>query len=142
MSGSQGINSSYGLTEQGHIDQSATALVTGQLGYAVNYDTIAGLFYFKGGAAFVNYGTYSISGNNAVTTCAVFASQGFRWMGLYENFGTHSITYTDVQETNVPSVKQNINELKLGINYRFGDSVPQLTLKAPPATQSRFCPIA
>ena len=142
------------------------ATFTGRVGYAVNYDTIAGLFYLKGGAAFANYNNYNITGNNAVTTCGdkVFDStkgcQSFstgnnpfsfnapstnRWgwtIGLgtewvvagnwsvfgewdYINFGNHSTTFTDPNAgTTVLSVKQSINELKLGINYRFSDSVP------------------
>jgi outer membrane immunogenic protein len=173
LSGSQGINASTGLSEQGHIDLTANALIkadilataTGRIGYAVNYDDIAGLFYLKGGAAFVNYDTYNITGNNAVTTCAdaVFttgcksfntANNPFnftapstnRWgwtIGLgtewvvdgnwsifgewdYLNFGTHSVTFTDVNAgSSQLSVKQTINELKLGINYRFGNPLPQ-----------------
>lgn len=80
MSGSQGINASAGLSEQGHIDQKATALIqadilstfTGRIGYAVNYDAIAGLFYLKGGAAFANYNNFNITGNNQVITCTAF----------------------------------------------------------------------
>jgi outer membrane immunogenic protein len=176
LSGSEGINTtSVGLSEGGHIDQTANALIkadiiataTGRIGYAVNYDDIAGLFYFKGGAAFVNYDTYNITGNNAVTTCAdaVFdpktgckslstANNPFnfnapstnRWgwtIGLgtewvvdgnwsifgewdYLNFGNHTVTFTDVNAGSTQlSVKQSINELKLGINYRFGNPLPQ-----------------
>jgi len=173
LSGSEGFTASAGLTEQGHIDQKANALIqadllstfTGRIGYAVNYDAIAGLFYLKGGAAFVNYNNYNISGNNSVTTCGVFTSQGCqapnspvnnpfnfsapstnRWgwtIGLgtewavagnwsvfgewdYLNFGNHSTTFTDVNSgSSVLTVKQSINELKLGINYRFGNSVPE-----------------
>ena len=175
MSGSQSINtSSVGLSEGGHIDQKANALIqadllstfTGRVGYAVNYDDIAGLFYLKGGAAFANYNNYNITGNNAVTTCGdlVFdstkgcqslrsANNPFnfnapstnRWgwtIGLgtewvvagnwsvfgewdYINFGNHTATFTDANAgTTVLSVKQNINELKLGINYRFGNPLP------------------
>lgn len=170
LSGSQGITGSAGLPEQGHIDLSANAVLqanflataTGRIGYAVNYDAIAGLFYLKGGAAFVNYDTTNISGNAATTTCAVFdpakgcqtfnapvnapftvsAPSTNRWgwtFGLgtewlvsenlsvfgewdYLNFGTHTLTFTDANQL---SVKQSINELKLGINYRFGNSPPQ-----------------
>jgi hypothetical protein len=44
----------------------------------------------------------------------------------YLNFGTHNVAFTDPNfgSTQV-SVKQNINELKLGINYRFGNPLPQ-----------------
>ncbi len=44
----------------------------------------------------------------------------------YMNFGTHNLTFTDafLGSTQV-SVKQQINELKLGVNYRFGNTVPQ-----------------
>lgn len=172
LSGSQGINGSAGLSEQGHIDLTANALIkadilataTGRIGYAVNYDDIAGLFYLKGGAAFVNYDTYNITGNNAVTTCATFdpksgctsfntANNPFnfnapstnRWgwtIGLgtewvadgnwsifgewdYLNFGTHSVTFTDPNAgSSQLGIKQSINELKLGINYRFGNPLP------------------
>jgi outer membrane immunogenic protein len=181
LSGSQGINASAGLNnggEGGNIALTANALIkadilataTGRIGYAVNYDDIAGLFYLKGGAAFVNYDTYNITGNNAVTTCATFTPAtppatggtctGFttannpfnftapstnRWgwtIGLgtewvvdgnwsifgewdYLNFGTHSVTFTDVNAgSSQLSVKQSINELKLGINYRFGNPLP------------------
>jgi outer membrane immunogenic protein len=172
LSGSQGINASAGLSEGGNIALTANALIkadilataTGRIGYAVNYDDIAGLFYLKGGAAFVNYDTYNITGNNAVTTCAVFdpttgcksfnsANNPFvftapstnRWgwtIGLgtewvvdgnwsifgewdYLNFGTHSVTFTDPHAGSTQlSVKQTINELKLGINYRFGNPLP------------------
>jgi len=169
LNGSQGITGSAGLPQQGHIDLSANAIVrtnvlataTGRIGYAVNYDTIAGLFYLKGGAAFVNYDTNNISGNAATTTCAVFdpasgckafnapvnatfnvnAPSTNRWgwtIGLgtewvvfgnvsifgewdYLNFGTRTLTFTD---SNQLSVKQSVNELKLGINYRFGNPLP------------------
>jgi len=44
----------------------------------------------------------------------------------YMNFGTRNLTFTDpnLGSTQV-SVKQQINVLKLGINYRFGNSLPQ-----------------
>jgi outer membrane immunogenic protein len=44
----------------------------------------------------------------------------------YMNFGTHNLTFTDPTfgSTQV-SVKQQINVLKMGINYRFGNTLPQ-----------------
>ena len=43
----------------------------------------------------------------------------------YLNFGTHNLTFTDVNSgSSQLSVKQSINELKLGINYRFGNPLP------------------
>jgi outer membrane immunogenic protein len=43
----------------------------------------------------------------------------------YLNFGTHSATFTDANGgSNQLNVKQSINELKLGINYRFGNPLP------------------
>jgi outer membrane immunogenic protein len=44
----------------------------------------------------------------------------------YMNFGTHNVTFTDpnLGSTQV-SVKQQINVLKMGINYRFGNTLPQ-----------------
>ena len=42
------------------------------------------------------------------------------------NFGTRNLTFTDpnLGSTQV-SVKQQINVLKMGINYRFGNTLPQ-----------------
>ena len=44
----------------------------------------------------------------------------------YMNFDTHNLTFTDPTfgSTQV-SVKQQINVLKMGINYRFGNTLPQ-----------------
>ena len=44
----------------------------------------------------------------------------------YLNFGTNNLTFTDafLGSTQV-SAKQQINLLKLGVNYRFGNAVPQ-----------------
>jgi len=41
------------------------------------------------------------------------------------NFGAHNVTFSDPNfgSTQV-GVKQQINELKLGINYRFGNPLP------------------
>jgi outer membrane immunogenic protein len=167
------IGASQGLPQQGHIDLAANAIVqanilatvTGRIGYAANFDTIAGLFYLKGGAAFVNYDTYGINGQTSLTTCAAFnptqgctafnspvtnasnfsAPSANRWgwtFGLgtewvvfenlsifgewdYLNFGNHGVTFTDPNSGSSQfSVKQSINELKLGINYRFGNPLP------------------
>jgi outer membrane immunogenic protein len=179
LNGSQAFTSSAGLPEQGSISLSANTIVqanvlataTGRIGYAVNFDQIAGLFYLKGGAAFVNYDTYNVKGQTSTTTCAVFtpptppatggscttfnspvnqavnfgAPSANQWgwtIGLgtewvvdgnwsifgewdYLNFGTHNLTFTDVNSgSSQLSVKQSINELKLGINYRFGNPLP------------------
>jgi hypothetical protein len=44
----------------------------------------------------------------------------------YMNFGTNNITFTDANlGSSQVSVKQQINVLKLGVNYRFGSSLPQ-----------------
>jgi outer membrane immunogenic protein len=139
------------------------ATATGRIGYAVNFDSIAGLFYLKGGAAFVNYDSPAFNGQ--LTACSAFdptkgvctgtavgsavtfnspsANQfgwtigvGTEWAVMdnwsvfgewdYMNFGTRNLTFTDpnLGSTQV-SVKQQINVLKLGINYRFGNSLPQ-----------------
>jgi outer membrane immunogenic protein len=167
LSGSEGITASAGLPNGGSATLTATALTqanilataTGRLGYAVNYDSIAGLFYLKGGAAFVNYNTYNITGNTAATictaaqTCSGPFNQPFNFNGPstnqwgwtiglgtewvvagnwsvfgewdYLNFGNHSVTFTDPNAgSNSLTVKQTINEVKLGINYRFGSSLP------------------
>ena len=174
LSGSGAFTSSAGLPEQGSINASANTLIlanilataTGRIGYAVNFDQIAGLFYLKGGAAFVNYDTDNITGNTTTKTCAdnpfnpakgcqsfdtqnnpfnFNAPSGSQWgwtFGLgtewvvdgnwsifgewdYLNFGTRSVTFTDPNSgSSQLSIKQSINELKLGINYRFGNPLP------------------
>jgi opacity protein-like surface antigen len=44
----------------------------------------------------------------------------------YMNFGTNNITFTDANlGSSQISVKQQINVLKLGVNYRFGSPLPQ-----------------
>jgi outer membrane immunogenic protein len=151
------IGAPFGLTQANIL-----ATATGRIGYAVNYDSIAGLFYLKGGAAFVNYNTYNITGNTAATvcsnppTCTTFAGPfnqpfnfnapsanqwgwtiglGTEWVVAgnwsvfgewdYLNFGNHSVTFTDPNAgSNSLTVKQTINEVKLGINYRFGNPLP------------------
>jgi hypothetical protein len=42
------------------------------------------------------------------------------------NFGGHNVIFTDpnLGSTQV-TVKQQINVLKMGINYRFGNTLPQ-----------------
>jgi len=174
LNGSQAFSSSIGLAQQGSMSLSANALVqaniiataTGRIGYAVNYDDIAGLFYLKGGAAFINYDTYRINGQSSLTSCAVFdaksgctafnspvntvvnftapsASQwgwtiglGTEWVvdgnwsifGEWDflNFGNHSVTFTDANFGSTQlNARQSINELKMGINYRFGSPLPQ-----------------
>ncbi len=43
----------------------------------------------------------------------------------YLNFGTHTLTFTDGNSgSSQLSVKQSVNELKLGVNYRFGNPLP------------------
>ena len=170
LSGSEALTGTQGLPPSGKIDLfgnlnfkvNAIATATGRIGYAVNYDSIAGLFYLKGGGAFVDYDTSTFNGQ--LTACAVFdptkgctgASVGsavtfnapsanrFGWtIGVgtewvvvdnwsvfgewdYLNFGTHNVTFTDpnLGATQV-SVKQQINVLKMGINYRCGNPLPQ-----------------
>jgi hypothetical protein len=42
------------------------------------------------------------------------------------NFGTHTLTFTDVNfGSSQISAKRQINELRLGINYRFGNTLSQ-----------------
>jgi outer membrane immunogenic protein len=143
----------------------AIATATARIGYAVNFDPTAGLFYLKGGAAFVDYDTTTFNGH--LTACSAFdptkntctgtsvgsafafnapSANRFGWtIGLgtewavvdnwsvfgewdYMNFGAHNVTFTDTGPNNLGSsqvsVKQQINVLKLGINYRFGNSLP------------------
>jgi outer membrane immunogenic protein len=162
FAGSQGLD-----TIGSHLDVAGNLLInanviataTGRIGYAANFDDIAGLFYLKGGAAFVNYDNFGFSGQSALTLCtapktcgtagAAFdfnAPSSNRWgwtIGLgtewvvdgnwsifgewdYLNFGTQNVTFTDATlgSTQV-GIKQQINEVKMGINYRFGAGLPQ-----------------
>jgi hypothetical protein len=48
----------------------AIATATARIGYAVNFDSMAGLFYLKGGAAFVDYDTTTFNGH--LTACSAF----------------------------------------------------------------------
>jgi outer membrane immunogenic protein len=163
--GSQGLPLGGKTTLAGNLDFKANviATATGRIGYAVNYDSIAGLFYLKGGGAFVDYDTSTFNGQ--LTVCTVFDSTtgtctgssvgsaftfnapsanrfgwtigvGTEWAVFdnwsvfgewdYMNFGTRNVTFTDSNfgSTQV-TVKQQINVLKMGINYRFGNPLPQ-----------------
>jgi outer membrane immunogenic protein len=168
--GSQALKGSSGTPSGGQVNLSGNlilanviATATGRIGYAVNFDSIAGLFYLKGGAAFVDYDSSSFIG--AFNTCTLFDStkntctgasltsaiafnapsaNRFGWtIGVgtewavadnlsvfgewdYMNFGTHNLTFTDPNfGSSQTSVKQQINVLKLAVNYRFGNSLPQ-----------------
>ena len=167
--GSEALTGTQGFPPGGKTDLSgnlyfkATAIATaiGRIGYAVNFDSMAGLFYLKGGAAFVDYDTSTFNGRlnvcgtfdstkgctsgavgAAVTFSAPSANRfgwtigvGTEWAVIdnwsvfgewdYMNFGTRTVTFTDPNfgSTQV-SLKQQINELKLGINYRFGNPLP------------------
>jgi outer membrane immunogenic protein len=161
FAGSQGLDSNgshFDVKGNLLINANVLSTATGRIGYTVNFEDIAGLFYLKGGAAFVNYDTYGFSGQGSLTTCSdpktcATSGAGFnfnapssnRWgwtIGLgtewvvdgnwsifgewdYLNFGTQNLTFTDATfgSTQV-SVKQQINELKLGVNYRFGNPLP------------------
>jgi hypothetical protein len=78
LSGSEALTGTQGLPPSGKIDLfgnlnfkvNAIATATCRIGYAVNYDSIAGLFYLKGGGAFVDYDTSTFNGQ--LTACAVF----------------------------------------------------------------------
>jgi outer membrane immunogenic protein len=165
LTGAQGLPPGGKTTLLGNLNFKANAIATatGRIGYAVNYDSIAGLFYLKGGGAFVDYDTSTFNGQ--LTVCTAFdptkgtctgssvgsavtfnapSANRFGWtIGVgtewavfdnwsvfgewdYLNFGSHNVTFTDPNfgSTQV-SVKQQINVLKLGINYRFGNPLPQ-----------------
>jgi outer membrane immunogenic protein len=144
LAGSQAVPGVGTLNLSGSLTLKANviATATGRIGYAANFGDIAGLFYLKGGAAFVNYDTYNVKGQTSTTTCAVFtpptppatggscttfnspvnqavnfgAPSANQWgwtIGLgtewvvdgnwsifgewdYLNFGTHNLTFTDV----------------------------------------------
>jgi outer membrane immunogenic protein len=145
LNGSLGLVSGSSSTGTFTLKTNTIATATGRIGYAVNFDTIAGLFYLKGGAAFVNDDTSNFIGHTPGGIFNFSAPSESRWgwtIGLgtewvivenwsifgewdYMNFGTNNVTFTDPNfgSTQV-SVKQNINELKLGINYRFGNPLP------------------
>jgi outer membrane immunogenic protein len=154
LAGSRSLGAGSTLNLSGSLSLKANVLATatGRIGYAANFGEIAGLFYLKGGAAFVNYDTSSFggqltvtgpgSGSGAVDFTAPSANRwgwtigvGPEWavaenwsiVGEWDflDFGTQTLTLTDpnLGSTQV-SVKQHINELKLGINYRFGDRIP------------------
>jgi outer membrane immunogenic protein len=116
----------------------AIASLTGRLGYA--WDRY--LIYGKAGGAWAR-DRYSITN----LTCAFFttcnlagsidragwtAGVGFEWAfapnwsALVEynhyRFGNRGITFTDpaVPVTNIYNAKQNIDVIKVGVNYRFG----------------------
>jgi outer membrane immunogenic protein len=174
LTGSQALKGSQGLPQSGTFalagnllfKDNIVATATGRIGYAANYDAIAGLFYLKGGAAFVNNDTSNFNGATTTTTCAVFdpatgcksfnspvgsafgfnapSANRFGWtIGVgtewavidnwsvfgewdYLNFGTRNVTFTDPNlGSSQVSVKQHINVLKMGINYRFGNPLPQ-----------------
>jgi outer membrane immunogenic protein len=88
----------------------AIATATARIGYAVNFDSTAGLFYLKGGAAFVDYDT-----NGLGTEWAVVDNWSVFGEWDYMNFGTHNVTFTDTGPNNLGSsqvsVKQQINML-------------------------------
>ena len=174
LNGSQTITGTASLPNQGSntvsgnliTNANVLATATGRIGYAVNYDSIAGLFYVKGGAAFVNDDRYNFNGQSTTITCLIFdpmsgcktfstpssaavnftapSANRFGWtIGLgtewavfdhwsvfgewdYMNFGTHTVTLTDAFFGSTQlSAKQQVNVLKLGINYRFGNSLPE-----------------
>jgi outer membrane immunogenic protein len=170
LNGSEALTGTQGLPPGGKTDLSGNldfkanviATATGRMGYAVNFDSIAGLFYLKGGAAFVKNDTSTFNGELSI--CGVFdsakgctsgavgaavtfsapSSNQWGWtVGLgtewaifdhwsvfgewdYMNFGTRNVTFADPNfGSSQFTVKQQINELKLGINYRFGNSLPE-----------------
>jgi outer membrane immunogenic protein len=129
------------------------ATATGRIGYAANFGSIAGLFYLKGGAAFVDDNTSNFLGQLTMTAVKPPVSGttnfsaptsnmwgwtiglGTEWVVMgnwsifgewdYLNFGTQNVTFTDPTfGSRQLTFKQNINVLKLGINYRFGNPLP------------------
>ena len=155
LAGSQALGGggTLGLSGSLTLKANVIATATGRIGYAANFGDIAGLFYLKGGAAFVNFDTSNFGGqltatggggsvSGAVDFNAPSANRwgwtigvGTEW-AVAENwsivgewnfldFGTQTLTFTDpnLGSTQV-SARQHINELKLGINYRFGDRIP------------------
>lgn len=80
LNGSQALTGSAGTSSGGKVDlfgnlnfkANVIETATGRIGYAVNFDSIAGLFYLKGGAAFVDYASPNFNGG--LTTCTMFDS--------------------------------------------------------------------
>jgi outer membrane immunogenic protein len=159
LTATQGLAGSQGLPGGGTLDlcgslslkANVIATATGRIGYASNFAEIAGLFYLKGGAAFVNFDTSNFGGqltaaagggsvSGAVDFNAPSANRwgwtigvGMEW-AVAENWSVlgewdfwilvrRLFTDPNLGSTQV-SVRQHINELKLGINYRFGDRIP------------------
>ena len=123
------------------IDTLATA--TARIGYAF-YGS--GLFYVKGGAAW-EQSKYGFTGVATSTVSMPFnftaddsrvgwtVGAGTEWklignwsfFGEYDylDFGTRNVNFTDaVMGTSVFSVRHDVNEMKLGINYRLGAVAP------------------
>src|SRR6201982_3627444 len=69
LAGSQSVPGVGTLSLSGSLTQKANviATATGRIGYATNFDTMAGLFYLKGGAAFVNLDTSTFGGQATIT---------------------------------------------------------------------------
>jgi outer membrane immunogenic protein len=154
LAGSRSLGAGSTLNLSGSLSLKANVLATatGRIGYAANFGEIAGLFYLKGGAAFVNYDTSNFGGQLTVTgpgpgsgAVDFTAPSANRWgwtigvgteWAVAENwsivgewdfldFGTQTLTLTDPNLGSAQvGVKQHINELKLGINYRFGNRIP------------------
>jgi hypothetical protein len=70
LAGSQGLPGGSTLALSGNLTLKANviATATGRIGYAANFDNIAGLFYLKGGAAFVNFDTSNFGGQATLRT--------------------------------------------------------------------------
>jgi outer membrane immunogenic protein len=123
------------------IDTLATA--TARIGYAF-YGS--GLFYVKGGAAW-DQSKYGLTGVATSTVSVPFnftaddsrvgwtVGVGTEWMLIghwsffgeydYLDFGTRNVNFTDaIMGTSTLSVREYVNEFKLGINYRFGPALP------------------
>jgi outer membrane immunogenic protein len=133
------------------------ATATGRIGYSPSEFAGQGLFYAKGGAAWV-HNAYNFNGQTSTTACAVATVSscttffptvfnpfnfsgadtrvgwtvgvGLEWVIFdhwsimaeydYMNFGSRNVTFTDavMGSANI-SISQYLNEVKLGINYRF-----------------------
>ena len=103
----------------------------------VGYTWDRWLAYAKGGAAWADDkynatygGTYDASETRSGWTVGAGLEWAFanNWSARleydYYDFGTRNVTFTSPSDSSTESVKQQIQAVKFGINYRFGASGP------------------
>ena len=127
-----------GITGTAHAKTDWIASLTGRLGWSWD----RWLLYAKGGVAWAgdkysaDIPTFEEHIQASETRTGWTVGGGLEW-AFWDNwsakleydfydFGTRNVTFTDPNfGSSQFTVKQQINELKLGINYRFGNSLPE-----------------